>query len=304
MGLYKICEHDGKARDRCAHGWWGSFRGIRVSLNRWANREIRSKLDADAVLEQIKAAIRAGTFDERGAQPRPRAKALTFREFAEIYRVKHVVAKKLALHDEANWRFKDLIDRFGDMPLASIKTGDIDDYVAELKEPRTVNGRDGQTLAPASINRRLPILRHMFNWAVGREYIEKTPFRRGTLVLIRMELEDNKRRRRISEDEETALIAVAPLHLRAMIITALDTGMRRGEMLALRFSDIDWNRRLITLRGSTTKSKKTRQVPIGTERLLAVLDWLRIDGAGDRKPDSAPVFSNEAGEPLTIFKKA
>jgi integrase len=218
--------------------------------------------------------------------------------------VKHVVAKKLGLHDEANWRFKEMIDRFGKMPLASIKTADIEDYVAELKEPRTVNGRPDQTLAPASINRRLQILRHMFNWAVGREYLEKTPFRRGTLVLIRMELEDNKRRRRISEDEETALIAVAPLHLRAMIITALDTGMRRGEMLALRFSDIDWNRRLITLRGPTTKSKKTRQVPIGTERLLAVLEWLRIDGAGERKPDSAPVFSNEAGEPLTIFKKA
>jgi integrase len=304
VGLYKICDHDKKARDRCAHGWWGSFRGIRVSLNRWADREIRSKLEASAVLDLVKAAIRAGTFDERGAQPRPRAKALTFREFVEIYRVKHVVAKKLALSDEVDWRFKEFNERFGHRPLAEIKTGEIEDYVAELKEPRTVNGRPDQMLAPASINRRLQSLRHMFNWAVGREYLEKTPFRRGTQVLIRLELEDNKRRRRISEDEETALIAVAPLHLRSMIITALDTGMRRGEMLALRFSDIDWNRRLITLRGSTTKSKRTRQVPIGTERLLAVLDWLRIDGAGDRKADSAPVFSNEAGEPLTIFKKA
>jgi hypothetical protein len=83
VGLYKICEHDKKARDRCKHGWWGSVRGIRVSLNRWANREIRSKLDADAVLEQIKAAIRAGTFDERGAQPRPRSFA-ALDDFATI----------------------------------------------------------------------------------------------------------------------------------------------------------------------------------------------------------------------------
>ena len=72
-----------------------------------------------------------------------------------------------------------------------------------------------------------------------------------------MELEDNKRRRRISESEEAALLAVASPHLRSMIIAALDTGMRRGEMLALRFGDIDWTRRMITLRGATTKSRRT-----------------------------------------------
>ena len=57
-----------------------------------------------------------------------------------------------------------------------------------------------------------------------------------------------------------------------MIIAALDTGMRRGEMLALRFGDIDWPRQVLVLRGATTKSKKTRVVPIGTARLEAVLE--------------------------------
>jgi len=89
-----------------------------------------------------------------------------------------------------------------------------------------------------------------------------------------------------------------------MIIAALDTGMRRGEMLALRFGDIDWTRRMITLRGATTKSRRTRLVPIGTARLLAVLEWLRLDSTDQRKGDDVPVFSNEAGEPLKTFKKA
>ena len=65
-----------------------------------------------------------------------------------------------------------------------------------------------------------------------------------------------------------------------MIIAALDTGMRRGGMLALRFGDIDWKRRMITLRGATTKSRRTRLVPVGTARLLAVLEWLRLDSNG------------------------
>jgi integrase len=89
-----------------------------------------------------------------------------------------------------------------------------------------------------------------------------------------------------------------------MIVAALDTGMRRGEMLALKFGDIDWKRRLIVLRGVTTKSRRTRVVPIGTSRLLAVLEWLQLDATGGRKGDEVPVFSNEAGEPLKTFKKA
>jgi integrase len=51
------------------------------------------------------------------------------------------------------------------------------------------------------------------------------------------------------------LLRVASPHLRSMIIAALDTGMRRGEMLGLQFRDIDWQHQLIVLRGATTKSR-------------------------------------------------
>ena len=54
-------------------------------------------------------------------------------------------------------------------------------------------------------------------------------------------------------------------------------------MLALRFGDVDLERGLITLRGETTKSRKTRVVPISTERLRAVIEWLRLDAEGDEK---------------------
>ena len=92
-------------------------------------------------------------------------------------------------------------------------------------------------------------------------------------------------------------------------LTALDLlrtrlRMRRGEMLALRFADIDRARRFITLRGVTTKSGKTRVVPIGTSRLMAVLEWLRLDAAGGYKTDDTPVFSNEVGEATKTVRRA
>jgi integrase len=72
--------------------------------------------------------------------------------------------------------------------------------------------------------------------------------------------------------------------------------MRRGEMLALRFGDVAWDRQVIMLRPETTKSGKGRIVPLATTRLRAVLEWLQLTADGEKKPDAALVFSNETGE--------
>lgn len=96
MGLYKLCEHAGRSRDRCDHPWWGSFRGVRVSLAKWTNREVRSKTEAAAALDGLRQAVRAGTFTPQSAA-NPRPAPLTFRAFAEIYRTRHVIPKRLAL---------------------------------------------------------------------------------------------------------------------------------------------------------------------------------------------------------------
>ena len=98
MGVYKICEHKGRARDRCDHAWWGSFRGKRVSLEKWANRDIETKAAAGEALDDLRAAIRTGTFDER---PRTAVETspLTLSTFAEAYKQRHVLAKALALAD-------------------------------------------------------------------------------------------------------------------------------------------------------------------------------------------------------------
>ena len=82
--------------------------------------------------------------------------------------------------------------------------------------------RSGSRLSDRIAGTTAARYRHMLNWAVGREYLDRTPFRRGTEVLVRMELEDNRRRRRISESEEAALLAVASPHLRSMIFSSAE----------------------------------------------------------------------------------
>jgi len=305
VGLYKLCEHKGRARDRCEHTWWARYRHVRVSLEKWSNDEIKTKTKAEEVFDDLKKTVRGGTFDKRGAEPPREAAPLTFRQLADVYKERHVFAKGLAIGDTIDYRLRPIVHHFGDKPLAEIKTADVEDFIADLRKPHIAGRRKTpRTLSPASVNRTIELMRHMMNWAVGREYLDRTPFRRGTETLIRKLREDNQRRRRISEDEEKQLLEVAPPVLRSMIITALDTGTRQGEMLALRFGDIDWKRGLITLRGETTKSKRTRTVPIATTRLRAVLDWLRLDADGEQKSDEALVFSDEAGEPIGRFRTA
>ena len=305
MGLYKLCEHKGRARDRCEHSWWARFRHARVSLEKWSNREIRTKTDADIAFDELRRAVRAGKFDKRGIDPPRDVSPQTFGQFAEVYKERHVVAKGLALAKSIDYCLKPLIARFGDRLIADIRTADIEDFIADLKKPRRVHRQKAlRTLTPASINRTFQLMRHMLNWAVGREYLDRTPFRRGTETLIKKLREGDHRRRRLSENEERGLLEAAAPFLRSMIIAAVDTGMRRGEMLALRFADVDWKRQLIVLRGETTKSRKSRAVPIATARLRAVLEWLHLDADGETKPDEALVFSDEAGKPVGRFRTA
>lgn len=65
-------------------------------------------------------------------------------------------------------------------------------------------------------------------------------------------------------------------HLQRLIIAALDTGCRRGELLALTWRDVtvDGNRRELTIRAETTKTDKTRHVPVSS-RLAGVLEIAR-----------------------------
>jgi integrase len=305
MGLYKRCQHKGRYRDRCEHEWHGSFQRLatlhRTSLSKWANEDITSKQQAQAIYERYRQAVRDGRVS--AAEDR-RDGLRTFDELADRYVERYVKPRGLRTADDIEYRLKPLRRFFGPKEIAAIRTADVEDFIADLRKPRVVNRRADRTLSPASINRPLALLRHMFNWGVAREYLERTPFRRGSETLIRLFREDNKRRRRISEDEEQRLLDAAPPLLRAMIVCAIDTGMRRGEMLALTFGDIDWTTQVITLRGETTKSGRTRRLPIPTLRLKAVLDWLRLDAANETKGNEVAVFSNAAGEPLRHFRKA
>lgn len=161
-------------------------------------------------------------------------------------------------------------------------------------------------------NRELAMLRAMFNWAVLGRLLPATPFKVGQVAAVRLTRED-ARTRRLQPGEETKLLAACEPgtdkrgrkwagnpDLKDLIVAALETGCRLGELLSLQWHQV---RADLFLPAGKTKAKKSRRVPISSV-LLAVLDRRRTDPAGEELPGKAYVFGDAVGRKRESIKTA
>lgn len=147
-------------------------------------------------------------------------------------------------------------------------------------------------------NRNLAFLRAMFNWAVADGLVPRSPFRVGDVAVVRLTREE-ARTRRLQGDEETRLLE-ASNGLQPLIVAALETGMRLGELLSLQWHQVGND---LFLPAGKTKAKKPRRVPISTA-LRPVLDARRHDPAGELIPPDGYVFGDEIGRRRGSIKTA
>ena len=62
----------------------------------------------------------------------------------------------------------------------------------------------------------------------------------------------------------------------------MNTGLRRGELLALRWESIDFSRRILTVEGGTAKNRQTRHVPLNDEAMGMLNRWREQTNGGRR----------------------
>ncbi len=116
-------------------------------------------------------------------------------------------------------------------------------------------------------------LHHAFEKALEWEMIESSPFKRGRSLLTK---ENNKRTRFLNEEEISALLNECPKHLKSIVVCALNSGMMRGEILSLQWSQI--RNGLIYL--SKTKTNEPRQIPIDDTLEALFSDLRKAQGPG------------------------
>jgi integrase len=216
------------------------------------------KKDAEKYLVTVQASVHAGTFRE--------IEDLTFGDFArrwlEDYATVSVKASTLATYKS---RIEGpLLRTFGDMKLSQIGTADVQHFLAALM-------RDGRS--SATVRAYLVLLRNMFNHAVAWGHLAQNPaaaVKGPKLPHTEMDC--------LTPEEVRAFLAACDETYRPLFATAIMTGMRLGELLALQWRDIDWHAGTIRVRrslfeGTFVEPKTSRSVRVigMSDHLAAIL---------------------------------
>jgi integrase len=175
--------------------------------------------------------------------------------------------------------------------------------IASKRERAIAEGRKtGRVVLPGTrggevgVEHMMAMLRHLFGWAVKEGHIDASPFRKNglTVIDVRVSKKSSRKRRldREANERERLLAAAVPegeyglggrapemaTHLRDLIVAAVESGCRRGELLSLQWHQIKTKNGApyrIHLPADKTKTSEPRDVPI-TARLRALLEFRRI----------------------------
>lgn len=167
--------------------------------------------------------------------------------------------------------------------ILEIKKSDIEKYRQHLID---------RNLAHSTVNKYVSLLRKAFNLGIDDGIIEKNP-----CSGIRKLKENNEVIRYLTIEEEKRLFEELPSHIKPIVITALQTGLRRSNILHLRWEQIDFEFNFIEIVKQENKGHKSIKIPLSPV-LKNILLKIGIK-------ESGYIFINpETGEPYNTIRKA
>ena len=185
------------------------------------------------------------------------AEHITFSELVHRYQKEVTPHKKSASREIS--RLKCLDKFFGEVTLARINS----EMVARFRDERL-----SLNLSGATVIKDLNTLSHIIDTAIKEWglYIPQNPVKN-----IRKPRVNNLRSRRLSNEEETILLAQCRQHssmMESVVILAIETAMRLGEIINLKWSDINITHHLAII--NKTKNGEVRQVPLSNSAIASV----------------------------------
>ena len=333
-GLKKLCGCPRRTWAKCPHPWHFGYyhngREHRYSLSQIARARgdtvPTSKTEAKDLADRLRALIRAGNNPVSVSQEPDPMGRMTLRDVMRAYEReyvetptrresarRHMRSHLATLRDIAIPDTAGTVVRLADKPMDAVTGADVDAVRRVRRDamsfplPADPRRRPGRKDGEVGINRLLARLRHIYNWAIKKKYVEHTPYRRNGVVVALETRAENGRSRRLDPGEEDRLLQNANPRMQAFIVAMLATGCRPGELLSLQWSQIrrdDTGRCLwMDLPVERTKTYQQRLLPIG-QRLRIVLEMRETDPKGNPWPSSAYVFGNEMAEPVKSVKTA
>lgn len=226
----------------------------------------------------------------RGRQEiKPAIPLLRFEQFADRYREYSKVNKR-GFYNE-RYRLIQITEYFGKRKLSDLNRWDAENFKIEMSRNR----------GPATVNRLLGNLKHMGTKMVEWGLLPSNPFAGVRLLHV-----PKRSERILSQDEEKRLItACDQVHtpiLRACVTVALNTGMRKGEILGLRWEQADLEIRMIRLlNGKTAQSE--RRIPMN-DTVFELMSNLQQQAKSDFVFPSCRKAGDHIHDPKKGFMKA
>jgi len=227
------------------------------------SRRVREKVGPTKSEAEHALAIRRAEIIQNRFHLMPKKSIPTFEEFAKRY-LKLVTEHKRGSRNE-RYRVQKLAEYFGRIRLCDLTLLDAERFKAK-------RAKEAQ---PATVNRELDNLKHMMTKAREWRFLRDNPFADVKLLPV-----PNRPERILTEAEEKKLLAacsrVRAPHLRPVVLLALNTGMSKGEILGLGWSQVDLLNRTIRIDNSKTKYRE-RRIPMNETvwNLLAALEQER-----------------------------
>ena len=153
------------------------------------------------------------------------------------------------------------------------------DLMIGFRAWRLDNATEKQSVCPRTVNRQVGTVSGMLNKGVEWKRIGSNPIA-GLKPLSHHTV--SKARRSLSVAEVQAIFDTSPAHLAPVWRMFMCTGIRKEELVGMLFSDIDFERKSVTVRASAAKSGKAREIPLD-DGLLTMLQQLRSE-AKRRRP--------------------
>ena len=217
-----------------------------------------SKRLAETTLRKRKVAIAEGRYLNKKKEVRIR-----FKDFATEYG-KWAEVNNKAFKKGKKWMIERLVGTFGEKLLSEITPWNVEKYKAvrkeEIRKRNLKRKPDEKQFSLATVNRELTCLKHMFNKAIEWVKAEKNP-----VVKVRFFKESSGRLRYLLPEEFNRLIDCCPPHLKPIVITVVCTGLRKGEIVYIKWEDVDFRNRVIYI--ADTKNGEKREVSMNDTEL-------------------------------------
>jgi len=247
----------------------GHGRTIRESAGTTLQRE------AEYILNCRKKAVREGKL--------PDLKKIKNCKLVELAQDYLKWSERQRVHKTKKYWIPQLMEAFGNLNVSDLNPKIIEQWQGErLKKNK-----------PSTVNRLTTCLKHMVNkgveWGMTSEETLKS------VRKVKQLKGENKRLRYLTIEELQRLLDCCRQHLKSIILVAVHTGMRKGEILNLKWDQVDLRNNFILL--DKTKNGERREIPInGT--------LTELFASMPRSLESEYVFVDKEGKPYGNIKRS